>query len=360
MDFSLWDILILVSLGQGMAFGLAVLFSKSFRSAPNEQLAYSIMMIAMIGFNEWLSGWNFDDKYYFIDFFGDDLPWILLFYVPLFLYFLKKGEHRLKESKYLYLLTAPFIVFAILNIIINLDVDFNYYRIPNVDMFKGIVYTLEFYLALLYSIILCAISYPIIQNSKVEPNTKDWLKHIWISTAILIGLWLIAELVTHSTWSYIMRYIIWLGISLFFYWLIFKGIYQLQLKQSNEQKKKAEQTLAREVAIFQKLEQVIYEDHLYKNPDLGRDQVAAILGISPGYLSQIVNSVTDHNFTYYINNLRVKEVQRMLLDASYEQYSFWALGMEAGFKSKSTFYAVFKKMTGMTPSEFQKSYSKES
>jgi AraC-like DNA-binding protein len=361
MDFTLWDILILVSLGQGMAFGLAVLLSKSFRNRSNNQLAYSIIMISVIGFNDWLSGWNFDDQYYFIDFFGDDLPWILLFYVPMFFYFLSKGEHPLKEDKRLYWLVTPFLLFSILNIVINLDVDFHYYRIPNVEEFQIIVYAAESYLALLYSVILCAISYPVILKSEAGQAIKNWLISIWLFSAILISLWLIVELVNHYPWWYkFMNYFIWLCISLFFYWLIFRGIYQLQLKQSNEPKKQVGGSLAREVVIFEKLQQVMQEEQLYKNPDLSRDQVASVLGISPGYLSQIVNSVTDSNFTHYINSLRVKEVQQMLLDTSYEQYSFWALGMEAGFKSKSTFYAVFKKITGMTPSEFQKSSAKES
>ena len=45
----------------------------------------------------------------------------------------------------------------------------------------------------------------------------------------------------------------------------------------------------------------------------------------------------------------------MLLDATFDQYSLVALGMEAGFKSKSAFYAAFKKQTNMTPAAFLKS-----
>ena len=74
MTFNLWDILILVSLAQGLIFGLVVLGTPFFKNTPSKYLAFAVILIAVIGLNEWLSGWNFDDQYYLIDFFGDDTP----------------------------------------------------------------------------------------------------------------------------------------------------------------------------------------------------------------------------------------------------------------------------------------------
>ena len=93
---------------------------------------------------------------------------------------------------------------------------------------------------------------------------------------------------------------------------------------------------------------------LSRPPDLGRDQLAQKLGISSGYLSQILNSATGSNFSDYIRNYRVERVKELLLTPESDKYSLHAIGQEAGFKSKSAFYASFKKVVGMTPLEYKK------
>ncbi|MBL8172151.1 MAG: AraC family transcriptional regulator, partial [Acidobacteria bacterium] len=61
------------------------------------------------------------------------------------------------------------------------------------------------------------------------------------------------------------------------------------------------------------------------------------------------------SFTDLINAYRVEDAKRRLLDPTWKHYSILAIAEEAGFSSKSTFNAVFKKHTGQTPSEFRAS-----
>ncbi|MFY7826528.1 MAG: helix-turn-helix domain-containing protein [Flectobacillus sp.] len=60
------------------------------------------------------------------------------------------------------------------------------------------------------------------------------------------------------------------------------------------------------------------------------------------------------NFSDYINSLRIEEVKRRLSDDEFQNYSIEGISKDCGFNAKSTFFTVFKKHTGLTPSEFQK------
>ena len=60
------------------------------------------------------------------------------------------------------------------------------------------------------------------------------------------------------------------------------------------------------------------------------------------------------NFFDFINSYRVESVKEMLLNKEFEHYTVLAIGLESGFNSKTSFNTVFKKMTGVTPSEYRK------
>jgi AraC-like DNA-binding protein len=49
----------------------------------------------------------------------------------------------------------------------------------------------------------------------------------------------------------------------------------------------------------------------------------------------------------------VDEAKRLLLDPSYNRFNIQGIAFESGFKSKATFYAVFKQIVGMTPKQYK-------
>lgn len=96
------------------------------------------------------------------------------------------------------------------------------------------------------------------------------------------------------------------------------------------------------------------ERKLYRNPDLDLSSLAATLGWQRNEVSAAINGHFKCNFYDFINAYRVEESKSLLADPANAQLTFLALGLQAGFNSKPTFNAVFKKMTGLSPSAWQK------
>jgi len=109
---------------------------------------------------------------------------------------------------------------------------------------------------------------------------------------------------------------------------------------------------------FDRLVELMETRHLYRNPKLTLRELAEETELSAGYLSQIINQKSGSHFFDFVNNYRVEDVKRKFEDVEFDHYSVLAIGLEAGFNSKSTFNAVFKKRTGKTPSGFRKGLDK--
>ena len=99
---------------------------------------------------------------------------------------------------------------------------------------------------------------------------------------------------------------------------------------------------------------------LYKNPDLTLPMMAKKLGLTTNILSQVLNGYCGQSFYNFVNTYRISEAISMMNDPKYENESIIRILTEAGFKSKSSFNTLFKKQTGLTPSEFRQNLKKES
>ncbi|MCP4137873.1 MAG: helix-turn-helix transcriptional regulator, partial [bacterium] len=125
---------------------------------------------------------------------------------------------------------------------------------------------------------------------------------------------------------------------------------------NNDDKKRSEKhALPRDTQeqCLKELERLMKEEKPYKDPDLTLKELAESLSISPYNLSFLMNDVLKQNFYNYINRFRVEEVQRALQNSS-SKTGILDIAFDAGFNSKSTFNAIFKQVSGVTPSQFRK------
>lgn len=106
-------------------------------------------------------------------------------------------------------------------------------------------------------------------------------------------------------------------------------------------------------ALKQKLEQLMREERLYLNATLGLPELAARMNTSSHQLSYLINEGFNENFFQFVNRYRVEEAKRLLRSEKHRHLNMLGIAYESGFNSKTTFNTTFKKLTELSPSEFQ-------
>jgi AraC-like DNA-binding protein len=76
------------------------------------------------------------------------------------------------------------------------------------------------------------------------------------------------------------------------------------------------------------------------------------MGVPQHHIAYIFKHVLHKSFVDYRNEMRVKFVINSFKEGVHNDITIEAIGAKAGFSSRSTFYSVFKKQTGMTPMQY--------
>lgn len=90
-------------------------------------------------------------------------------------------------------------------------------------------------------------------------------------------------------------------------------------------------------------------------PDFSLEALARLVGSNSSYVSQTINAVYGKNFSNFVNEYRVRLACRKLADIErYGNITIRGVGESVGYSSYGTFIKVFKNITGMPPSLYQK------
>lgn len=91
----------------------------------------------------------------------------------------------------------------------------------------------------------------------------------------------------------------------------------------------------------------------FRDNQLTLTRLAQAVGVSTHHLSEVLNQQEGKNFYQFVNEYRINDIcEKMKADSNEKVLD---LAMAAGFASKSTFNAVFKQLTGTTPTQYRKS-----
>lgn len=102
------------------------------------------------------------------------------------------------------------------------------------------------------------------------------------------------------------------------------------------------------------LSQYMVEEKPYLESTLSLEKLATQVQLPTRTLSNMINRHFECHFFEFINAYRIDEAKRMLADPACTGKNMLEIMYDVGFNSKATFNTLFKKKTGMTPSQFRK------
>lgn len=202
--------------------------------------------------------------------------------------------------------------------------------------------------------------------SNTEGKTLSWLKiflHVFGMFFLLLVVTL--GLVVHRVDYSVVDTVICLALSCTIFTLGYEGLFQEEIFSNitllepmitadNLKEQKIPQLSDQSNSeVMQKLMIYMNEKKPYLDETLSLTDLARQLDMTRNQLSELINKNTGENFYTFVNKYRVEEVKRLISDPKNRNFTILSLAYEAGFPSKSSFHTIFKKFTGLTPTEYR-------
>ncbi|MBP7506590.1 MAG: AraC family transcriptional regulator [Prolixibacteraceae bacterium] len=290
----------------------------------------------------------------------------LLFNPALYIYTcsLTNPDYKLRINQLLHIL--PYLFFKITAWIIKEPQSFETFFDPDKTLWFRILFTIfgisSWVVYLTLSVLLLKKHRKTVKN---EFSTIDiYINYAWLMFVIIlyvtycftVFIWGITNLIYYNTLSLsIFNYSMLL---VFIYIFGFYGLKQEDLfkRKNNPSILPKPQTLNISISSREKIKNSLLhyfeKDSPYLNPDLNMTLLSEKIKIPKHHITEVLNNDMDKNFFQFVNEYRIEAVKIKLIDPK-NPYSIEAIGYECGFNSKSTFFSVFKNITGMTPSEYK-------
>ena len=374
---SIINFILIAGVIQGFVFNtFTILFTKRKVGWAVIYLNLTVLLISLNNLQAWLAESDFSTNNFFLE--ELLVPWYMGI-MPVFHAFLAyylRIENSIK--RFIKLAIAIFSLEILIKLAI---ICYVYYFEENRDNSLIITFTaIEEILNAIFNLYIFYECFKLVFRKQnlyafiLKYDDISWLRVIMRLGGFVFLLWIFAIIIYNFTGNEIARYPLRLGTSLLLYWIGYQGFYRyhfindrISLRRSISSNKalvrddeKVEGTSSKENVVspnqqseFKKVDAYIIKEQRYLDPNLGLEELAKEMDMTPAHLSRVINTCSNNNFSDYINSLRIQQAKKLLNDDDFCRYTVVSIGLECGFNSKSTFYSAFKKFTSKTPSEFR-------
>ncbi len=283
------------------------------------------------------------------------------FFAPLIYLYMSLIKTRKNANRHiLYHLITPTFLFVSYIIIKFIFKDFY------LKFYKEIVYSVIFIHSIIYSFYLC-IGTALFKNigTLLKPQIKKRYLFFYYGLIIYCLQGYIKEIIeflfsihySPETYFIISRYITKpLGMIYKLYVIFFLLIESHKLKTFLFGKRifnNAEITINKsDIQSF--LNDKLIAQKLFKDLNYNIQNDLKLNNISEKHFKFYLKKEYNMTIKEYINTLRIKEFKALLSNQENDKYDITSISILAGFKSKATFYRVFKDMEGITPKNYKK------
>ena len=109
--------------------------------------------------------------------------------------------------------------------------------------------------------------------------------------------------------------------------------------------------------LYERILNMIVIEKRYRNKDFSAKELAQELNTNTRYISAVINSRFNTNFSCLVNEYRIKEAMHRMTDKRYTDMTIEEIGTLVGFANRQSFYASLYRVMGETPNNYRKRHS---
>ncbi len=387
----IWNLIILLGAMQGFILATLLFLSRKNNKTSNRLLGTLIFLLALTSTNLYFIESDWYDEYVFVQILHDALPLVITLPTGPLIYFyvqsLLQKDFRLHKKQYWHFSPVLIDVFPkmlvwlfLAGLLVGLWPEedglkwgslINSYNSYS-DVPRWLSITVYLLLTRRFLRQVDAVRQAHASTDVYLQATLTWIRQFLNAFLVFQLVWL-AFLVPYlipslrgpllDTMSY---YPIYIALAILVYWLGFKGYMhtQLTLPEPVAQeiallpgpRKVVAPSLSfsdKEVAEYVvSLKKAMEADKLYLEPSLNLQAVSRHIAAPQKTISYILNNHLNKSFNEFVNEYRIEEVKKRLLDKRNEHLTISGIALDCGFNSQATFQRAFKHTTGVSPKEY--------
>lgn len=296
-------------------------------------------------------------------------PFLMLVIPLIWLYVRKLEQPLFRFSLRTTLHFLPFLVFMAVNIQVLVHGPAQLLS-ENSTLLNGAIWAVLFIQYSVYLFQIVKITQRFKQRAEQELSNIEHVDISWLNAflyAFIIVFTLLAIMFAgaiHHFDTEWMNRLVSLSFSMAIFILGYKGLFQQSIF-SNAEASVITEPISPEVIKPKAIDETLsvnlrkymesFQPH--RDSELTLTSLAKKVNMSRNQLSEVVNSSLGCNFYDFVNKYRVEDVKQLMVNSRFKDFTLLAIAYEAGFPSKSTFNSIFKKFTGLTPSEYRNGLS---